>query len=366
MNVRTGIGRYIESLYSVMERQYSDLFEFSYFNGVNLSPSLPSRAKDADRASWMASFFWKLPSSLSYLIRLVLLCIRDLRMLRYSGKFDVYHETALFPFRVSENVATLSTVHDLSLDKCPQFHPAERVMYFRKFFYDRIRKSDAFLAVSDFTRRELLSVSDVRAEQVLVTPLACDKRIFHAQKQEKIEAVMKELGIVGEYFLFVGTNDPRKNTALLAQAVQSGSITTQVVIAGWSGWGGDIPDGILNVGYVSDDTLACLYSGATALIFPSFYEGFGLPVLEAMTCGCPVILTREASLPEVAGDAGCYLSTPDALDELISWMQRFETDAKFRQEMSDAALEQSRLFSWEETARLTKEALLAVHEAKNR
>ncbi|XXJ18844.1 glycosyltransferase family 4 protein [Desulfovibrio caledoniensis] len=364
MNVKTGIGRYVESLYSVMEQQYSDLFEFRYFDGVDAVSSLPSGAQDLDRWSAKAALFWKLPPSISYLIRLALHRVRERRMLSLSGKFDVYHETAMFPFRVQDGVATLLTVHDLSLERYPQFHPAERVRYYNRFFAKRLRLVDAFVSVSDFTRRELLSSHDVDSRPVAVTPLACDRELFHPRQGEEVEAVKRELGIRGDYFLFVGTNDPRKNISLLFEAVH-GNPDTQLVIAGWSGWGGKLPGGALDVGYVSDHALACLYSGATALVYPSLYEGFGLPVLEAMSCGCPVILTREASLPEVAGEAGCYLSGPRAVEELVSIMKRLGTDEPFRRAKSAASLERAEQFSWERTARLTKEALLAAYEAKH-
>jgi alpha-1,3-rhamnosyl/mannosyltransferase len=364
MNVKTGIGRYIEALYSVMEKQYSDLFEFRYFDGVGAASSLPSGAQDLDRWSSTVSLFWKLPPSISYLIRLALHYKREIRMLSLSKQFDVYHETAMFPFRVKDDVATLLTVHDLSLERYPQFHPAERVRYFDRFFAERLRRADAFVSVSDFTRKEFLSAHDADSKSVAVTPLACDKDLFHPRQKEEVEAVKRELGISGDYFLFVGTNDPRKNISLLFEAVH-GRPGTQLVIAGWSGWGGKLPGGALDVGYVSDQTLACLYSGATALIYPSLYEGFGLPVLEDMSCGCPVVLTREASLPEVAGEAGCYLSSPRAMEELVSFMQRLKTDEAFRRAKSAESLERSIQFSWERTARLTKEALLAAYRAKN-
>ncbi|WP_238528241.1 glycosyltransferase family 4 protein [Pseudodesulfovibrio mercurii] len=308
--------------------------------------------------------FWKLPPSLSFLIRLALHHVRERRLLSLSRKFDVYHETAMFPFRVQDGVATLLTVHDLSLERYPQFHPAERVRYFNRFFGKRLRLADAFVSVSDFTRHELLSAHDLDSRTVAVTPLACDKDLFHHRQGEEVEAVKRELGIRGDYFLSVGTNDPRKNLPLIFEAVH-GSPDTQMVIAGWSGWGGKLPGGVRDVGYVSDQTLACLYSGATALVYPSLYEGFGLPVLEAMSCGCPVVLTREASLPEVAGEAGCYLSGPRAVEELVSIMERLGTDEAFRREKSAASLERAELFSWERTALLTKEAILAAYRAKH-
>lgn len=364
-NVRTGIGRYVESLYAVMEREYSDMFEFRYFDGVRLSASLPSCSGDVGKWSRIASLFWRLPPRLAYSIRLARHRAADRRLSRLSRGFDVYHETALIPYSVQENVATLLTVHDLSLRNCERFHPRERVMYFNRFFDDGVRQADAVAAVSEFTRRELLAAADVQPERVLVTPLACDQTVFHPQQRAGIEAVKTELGINGGYFLFVGTNDPRKNLSLAAEAVRRGSPDTPLVVVGWSGWGGALPDGTRDVGYVSDAILSHLYSGATALIYPSLYEGFGLPVLEAMACGCPVALAREASLPEVAGDAGCYAGAPQEVDEFAAILHRLATDERFRAAKSGESVERAGLFSWERTARLTKEALLAACETKN-
>jgi alpha-1,3-rhamnosyl/mannosyltransferase len=363
--VRTGIGRYVESLYTVMERDHSDVFEFRYFDGTSLSASLPPAPKGVAGWSRLASLFWRLPPPLAYRIRLGLHTLAGRRLSRLSNRFDVYHETALVPFPVGDETATLLTVHDMSLKHCAHCHPRERVLFFDRLFADGAGRADAISAVSNFTRGELLAATEVRPERVRVTPLACDGAIFHPREPAQIEAVKQELRIDGSYFLFVGTNDPRKNLTLVVEALRRGNPDTRLVVAGWSGWGDKLPEGVRNVGYVSDEILSCLYSGATALIFPSLYEGFGLPVLEAMSCGCPVVLTREASLPEVAGEAGCYLAYPRDADGLAALMARLETDGKFRAAKSAEALERAGRFSWERTARLTREALLAAYQKKN-
>ena len=134
----------------------------------------------------------------------------------------------------------------------------------------------------------------------------------------------KQYNLTGEYLLFVGSLEPRKNLPLLIQAMQLCNTNISLLIVGWEGWGdkswmqtireSGLTQRIILTGYVDDETLACLYSGASAFVYPSLYEGFGLPILEAMACGCPVICSDVASMPEVAGDAAIRIDPASAED----------------------------------------------------
>jgi alpha-1,3-rhamnosyl/mannosyltransferase len=164
------------------------------------------------------------------------------------------------------------------------------------------------------------------------------------------------------YFLFLGTNDPRKNPQVIPKALAQSSLDIPLVLAGWSGWSREetAAGRVIELGYVPEEDLAGLYSDALALIYPSLYEGFGLPVLEAMSCGCPVITANAASLPEVGGDACLYLQDPTDPGEMARAMERVANDSALRDSMRSKGLSRSTAFSWEDSARTAAEAFFAV------
>jgi glycosyltransferase involved in cell wall biosynthesis len=169
--------------------------------------------------------------------------------------------------------------------------------------------------------------------------------------------------------LFVGTLEPRKNLSLLIRALTISKTKIPLILAGWQGWGDKkwkqlIADPKLHrriffAGHVDDETLACLYTGASAFVFPSLYEGFGLPILEAMACGCPVICSNAASLPEVAGDAAFQLDPTDA-EGLAHALDSVLTDSTLRRSMIQKGIERAQQFSWKETAAKTLEVFTRV------
>ena len=206
--------------------------------------------------------------------------------------------------------------------------------------------------------QEILNISE---EKITVTLLAHDNRTFYPRSQLNVRAFLKQHTLPEKYFLFVGSGDPRKNMDVIPDALEKAGLEVPLVASGWSGWSdGEISKKIIPLGYVSDDELARAYSGAIAMIFPSSYEGFGLPVLEAMACGCPVVTTREASLPEVAGDAAIFMKAPRDVDGLASILRDLAADPGMRQKLADKGLLQAKRFSWEETAKKTFEVFRMV------
>ena len=347
INVKTGIGRYIEGLYQ--QGLISSGFDTCFFDGRGLSPGLPA-PPDLSKWSRMVNLFWKLPPGLCFLVRLVLQSRRERIFSRLTRDFSIYHETSFFPFK--SKAITVFTVHDLSLIRHPSFHPRERVLFFNHFFYERLKQVDFIITVSEFTRMEVCKRLDWPETRIKAVPLAVDPGIFYPRPANERAVTLKRLGVPAKYFLFVGTGDPRKNLELIFKV--SAEIEWPVVLVGWEGWQHlDTVKNIHPVGYLNDQELARLYSGALGLIFPSRYEGFGLPVLEAMACGCPVICTRSASIPEVAGDAGLYLESVHDQKGLVHFMKRLAADSKFRKRQGEKGIEQARKFRWERTAEET-------------
>ena len=148
---------------------------------------------------------------------------------------------------------------------------------------------------------------------------------------------------------------------IIPEALDRVDLDVPLVVAGWSGWAGkNMWEKVQFLGYMGDDALARLYSGALALIFPSRYEGFGLPILEAMACGCPVVTTREASMPEVAGDAALYMKDPDDVDGLAGILKKLAESPLERQAWAEKGLIQAGRFSWQKTAEATFRAFEQV------
>jgi len=294
---------------------------------------------------------WRLPPLAALGVRLARHWQRELAFWRAARDYDVYHEAAFFPFCVPRGVATVFTVHDLSLLTLPEHHPAERVRYFRMFFFKRLRAVSRYMAVSRFTKDEMVRVLGLDPGRIRVTWNAHEPEVFHPVDAPLPAAAPQR------YFLFVGTNDPRKNMHVIPKALAVSGLGVPLVTAGWSGWSRARMDGEppIELGYADDAVLAALYSKALALVYPSMYEGSGLPVLEAMAGGCPVVTSSLSSLPEVAGEAGLYLDDPADPAAMAGALGRVAGDDGLRREMSRLGLARAARFSWEETARRTFE-----------
>ena len=343
--IKTGIGRYIEGLYSELEK-FSEI-EVWYFDGYNVSKNRPQPKPDFHRS--LIKFFWKLPFSLALVVRILLHMRREFIFSRINKNFDLYHEPGFFPFQTQ--IPTVFTIHDLSLLHFPKWHPRERVWYFRLFFKRRLKYVNYILTVSHFTCKEVIKALNWPLEKIRTIYPGYDERLFYP-RPERVELTLKKFRIPSEYYLFVGTGDPRKNLSLLEKATPR--FKYPLVVVGWEGWSelARTTSQIIFLGYIPDEDLATIYTGARALIFPSLYEGFGFPALEAMACGCPVVLSRRASLPEVGGVAALYLKNPHDPEELLRTLNRLE-DPKELYRRKELGRIQARKFSWEKAAQET-------------
>lgn len=362
MYVTTGVGRYLRCLYEPLERLYGHKLEISYFDGKKILKRPPQGPADLNRWSRQTELFWKLPFPVALCIRMGL-HFQGEALFRIAARgHDLYHEAAFFPFIPPSGLKTIFTIHDLSLLRFPQFHPKERVLFFRLFFRRRARKADSFLSVSAFTRSEVMKFLGLKEDKITVTPLAHDPRTFYPRSLQEVDKIRRRFTLPDQYFLFVGSGDPRKNIRVIPEALERAKIRIPLVIAGWSGWGQEEGQhgGVLSLGYASDEDLACLYSGALALVYPSLYEGFGLPVLEAMACGCPVICSRRASLPEVADNAALYLEDPSDPSELACLFREVVSNPKGCQVFAERGPIRASSFSWEKTARKTFKAFREI------
>jgi glycosyltransferase involved in cell wall biosynthesis len=277
--------------------------------------------------------------------------------------FDIFHSPFhALPRDVDAPIRFL-TVYDLIPILYPQFIPA-RVTQLQKMTFAQRKANDRYFCISHATRSDLRRVIGIEPEHATVTHLAADSRLFHPCSEEaKLAAVRAKYGIgEGDYILSLCTLEPRKNIDHVIRAfarwVRSGNnAAARLVLVGTRGWDyqrifneidndTDLRARIVLTGYVDDQDLSALYSGACLFVYMSLYEGFGLPPLEAMQCGTPVIVSNTSSLPEVVGDAGILLD-PHDLDGLCLAMNEVVDNSELRAEMSRRALQQASRFSWE-------------------
>ncbi len=261
------------------------------------------------------------------------------------------------------------TVCDLGYLYYPQAHPLSRRLYLHWGTLYSARSATLVIAISEATRQDLIERYRIPPEKVRVVHLAADSSFHPDIEPERMQQVQARYTLQRPYFLFVGTVHPRKNLAGLLQAFQrvvaqhSGEV--ELLIAGKPGWQGEallrqasgLP--VRALGYVPGTDLPPLMAGALALTFPSFFEGFGLPVLEAMACGTPVIAARASSLPEVVGDAG-LLAGPHDSEEWAEAMLRVAEDTALRDVLRQRGLERAGRFSWQRCAR---ETMAVIEEA---
>jgi glycosyltransferase involved in cell wall biosynthesis len=256
------------------------------------------------------------------------------------------------------------TVHDLTMLTHPEWHEAGKVRYFGWAMRRAVAAAARVLCVSATTAADLAERLDVPADRVEVTPLGTDLRPAPA---DRVEQVRRRLGLDGPYLLGLGTVEPRKDlpTLVRAFAALAAELPHRLVLAGLAGWdagalaaavaASGVADRIVLPGYVPEADKAALLTGADVFAYPSRYEGFGLPVLEAMACGVPVVTTTGGSLPEVAGDAATLIEPGDA-DALAAAIAKLTADPAARQDAADRGLRRAAGFTWARCADLTAAA----------
>jgi glycosyltransferase involved in cell wall biosynthesis len=269
------------------------------------------------------------------------------------------------------------TIHDLGYLYYPQAHTVTQNVYLRWSTRHNARAAARILADSQATRRDLVQHYGVEPDKVVVVYPGRDEALAPVTDPEPLAAVRARYHLSGSYFLYVGTLQPRKNLIRLVAAfafllgnmpsgVQPGVPDLQLVLAGQKGWLYDslmsevyrqgLQDRVVLPGYVSEVDLPALLSGALAFVFPSLYEGFGLPVLEAMACGTPVVCSAAASLPEVAGNAA-FLVDPQDTEAWATALGRILTEEGLRRELVERGFRQIQTFSWQRSARETLQVL---------
>ena len=281
--------------------------------------------------------------------------------------YDIYHSPFLPLPQTLKNGAKpkrIITIHDLIPHKFPQYFGEWNKIMMRKIL-DSIDTNTFPVCVSEATKNDLCEATNISPDRVSVVHLAASKEVFYPEKdKEKIDLILKKYNISTDkkYLLSLSTLEPRKNIertirAFLHLIQQEKMADLNLVLVGTKGWQFEsifeeiksntaLKDRVITTGFVADQDLSALYSAALGFVYPSLYEGFGLPPLEALQCGTPVISSTKSSIPEVVGDAGILVEPTDE-NAISDAMLKLYQDENLRNELSKKALLQAQKFSWE-------------------
>lgn len=282
---------------------------------------------------------------------------------------DIVHFPAnfgtFFPIRAMHSPTVVTTLHDLTFFRNPGWFPMRRALLYQSLAWRTVRQSDLLIADSACTADDIQRYLGVTEDRIQLVPLGTAPPSPAASTD--IAEIRSRYHLPQTFFLFVGTIEPRKNLPRLIRAWDSiaGNCGCNLVIAGREGWktreyrsalkGARHASRIHTLGFVPSDDLHALYSAATAFVWPSLCEGFGLPPLDAMACGVPVLTSATSSLPEVTGDAA-LLVDPEDESAIASGLLRILRDEKLRDQLIEAGRERARMLSWDSTIEKTVHA----------
>lgn len=261
------------------------------------------------------------------------------------------------------HIPVVSTI----MDAYPLIHPelvSQRLRKFKNMAFKQASKwADHIITISDHSKQDIIRYFNISEEKISIIPLGVNKAFFQQIPESEREAVRQKFGLEGDYFIFVGTIQPRKNLSRLIEAYLSlpSSLRQKhpLVIIGHYGWGENSlrqkldalkeQDTIRYLKHVSDRELFALLQSALTMVYPSLYEGFGLPILEGFASGIPVITSSTTSIPEVAGNAACYIDPLD-VNDIAAKMKLLVEDKSLQKEMAAKGLKRVEVYSWEKCA----------------
>lgn len=278
----------------------------------------------------------------------------------WTGPLDLFHQPDFVLPPTRPATRTIVTVHDLSFMHDPTTVMPGMVAYLTRLVPDSVNRADRVIAVSEATRQDLMAFFQTPPEKISVLYHGVSPEFRPVPQAERLAAVRQKYGLgEGPLVLSVGTIHPRKNYRRLVAAFAGIQPGVSLVIAGSKGWAYDevfdevarhnLEERVLFPGFVAEADLPALYSAADLFIYPSLWEGFGLPLLEAMACGTPVIAANRSALPEVVGQAG-LLVDPEDTTAIAGAMVKVLEDAGLRQQLAAAGRARAALFTWERMA----------------
>jgi alpha-1,3-rhamnosyl/mannosyltransferase len=288
------------------------------------------------------------------------LMAKHFRLVTRWKRYDLYHEPNFIP--LPSDCPTLVTLHDLSVLLHPEWHPADRVAHFERHFVRGLARCDHFLAISDSGRQEVIETLGIAPERVTRTYMGIRPGLGPVSAGP-VQEVLHELGLPPRYLLYLGTIEPRKNLLMLLRAYSSlpAELRTCWPLLMVGSWGWNSADvaaylhnearhrGVIHLGYVKERHLPAIYNGARALVYPSLYEGFGLPPLEMMACGGAVLASTAPALKETVGSKA-HLLAPSDTDGWRNAMIRVVRDDDWWHSLRRGTIAVARPFTWDRCA----------------
>lgn len=355
--------KYNSSGIGVMIRDLFGMFSFCYPQNIKLllpknSPSFPA-ADGTEKITIPYSYQQKLRRVLYQLF---------VAGPKYCGNSVLLTTDSKVPFFLPKTCTLVPLITDLGIYCIPQAYQFSRVVLWKLQFRYLLHRADFFIAVSEYTKKEMIRILNIPADKIDVIPCACGENMHRITDEKTLETLRKKYQLSEQYLLFVGSNNPRKNLQRLIRAydiAREHGLQNELVIAGEIGWKfskeevlKDIrfKDSIHFIGFVPDEDMPALYSAAKCFVFPTLYEGFGIPVIEAQKCGTPVLTSKQSSLPEVGGDGAVYVDAYDIQDIAEGMLQIMQkTDLT---ELVDKGYQNAEKYSWKKSAEMLSEVLL--------
>jgi len=352
----TGVAKYTYENASRMKKQYSDKYEWFYDYGFHSKDLIQT-----DSTKKSENILKKIKSAvvsnplLKSIVREILSFISSVS----SPEYDLYWQPNYIPKKVKAK-KIVTTIHDFSFHIQPEWHPKERLKYYQKNFWKNAALSDWIITGSNFTKQEIIRYMGYPKEKITVIYHAVDHNLYKVYDKPLLQNTKKKFELPNDFLLFVGSIEPRKNLIMLLKAYHhlSSDIKKQypLVLIGFKGWENkEIMQEIekektyIYLGYVTDEELAQVYNLATLFIYPTLYEGFGIPPLEAMACGTAVIASNVASLPEACGNAAVYID-PKNHHDIAEKITDLLGNHKKRDLLIEKGFDHSKHFNWDKAA----------------
>jgi glycosyltransferase involved in cell wall biosynthesis len=359
---KTGIGHYTENLVTQLRQSRPELELELFCISLRGGHRMKSASPDLEGVGVKG---YNLPANFLYYTwwkRTSLFPAESL-----LGDFDIFHATN-YQAPALRKARLVSTVHDINFVRFPEMQ-SKGIRRFISFLPRLLERSHMVLADSRFTARELAEAFELPPEKVRVVYPGLNPEFLEEPAEEEIETALRAYCLTPPYLAYIGNLHPRKNLATLLEAFSQlcqGGLEHQLAVIGGGGLGRlnnteyrklmfrvqdlGLEERVVFTGYVPDERLKSLLIRADMLVFPSIYEGFGLPPLEAMACGVPVITSRRSSLPEVVGDAALLLEDPLDPAEIAARVETIISDPVLRSTMMEKGRERARAFTWEKAA----------------
>jgi glycosyltransferase involved in cell wall biosynthesis len=349
-----GIGRYTRELITALGQEDTDTEYRLFVAGFGKSELPPPPGKNFEWRSTHITAEWF--ARIWHRARL------PIPVETWTGSLSLYHATDFTLPPLRRGTRSILTVHDLSFIRSPETAMPSLRRYLEVVVPRSIQRADFVLADSEATRQDILELYQVEAQKIAVLYSGVEKRFKPIRDTARLAEVRSRYGLGDTPFILsVGTVQPRKNYQRLAEAFKRLNMPDlRMVIAGGKGWLDTplyqsirdlgIEDRVKFLGFVADADLPALYSSARVLALPSLYEGFGLPALEAMACGLPVVATNVSSVPEVVGEAGLQIDPTD-VEGLSEALRRLIEEDDLRNTLIARGIERAKLFDWRKSAR---------------